>query len=105
MRENDYQAQLIQRLRVMFPGCFIMKNDTAYMQGLPDLTIFYGPRWAWLEVKTSRDAPEQPNQAYYVELAQELSFGAFIFPENEEDVLYALQQAFKPRRATRLPKS
>ncbi len=93
MLERDYQARLIRKLRRLFPGCIILKNDTDYLQGIPDLLILYGRNWAALEVKASEDAPEQPNQEYYVELMGEMSFAAFIYPEVEEEVLYALQRS------------
>lgn len=94
MRESQYQAYLIKELRNLFPDCIILKNDTDYLQGIPDLLILYGDRWAALEVKSSRNADEQPNQAYYIAEMNVMSFAAFICPENEEEVLYALQQAF-----------
>lgn len=94
MLESKYQAGLIIRIRKRFPGCVILKLDTSYMQGVPDLLVLYGKAWAVLEVKTSVDSPEQPNQRYYVQQMDEMSFGAFIYPENEEEVLDALQQAF-----------
>lgn len=102
MLESKYQSQLIERLEELFPGCVILKNDTDYLQGVPDLLVLYNDRWAMLEVKRSADAPQQPNQAYYVDLFDSMSFGAFIFPENEEDVLRDLQQAFGSRRRSRI---
>lgn len=93
MTENEYQAQLIKRLRKLFPGSIVVKNDTGYMQGIPDLTIVFRDRWAMLEVKAYEGAPEQPNQPYYVEKANNMSYGAFIYPENEEEVLREVQQA------------
>jgi len=93
MRESNYQAQLIKKLRRMFPGCFILKNDATHIQGIPDLTIIFGDRWAMLEVKSSADADEQPNQRYHVQTLSDMSFAAFIFPENEGEVLYELQLA------------
>ncbi len=96
--ENQYQAKLIRRLKRMFPGCEILKNDSRYLQGILDLTIFWKDRWAMLEVKASEDAREQPNQGYYVEKMNRMSFAAFIFPENEEEVLSALQEAFASGR-------
>lgn len=98
MAENKYQAGLIKRLNRRFPGCEILKNDPNYRQGILDLTIFYGPFWAMLEVKASAAASERPNQAYYVRHLNEMSFAAFIFPENEEEVLTALSEAFASRR-------
>lgn len=95
MLESVYQAQLIKKLRLLFPGCIILKNDSSYMQGVPDLTILWGKKWAMLEVKPYEDAPIQPNQDYYVEKLNEASFAAFIYPENEADTLHALQRAFQ----------
>lgn len=96
MREGAYQAKLIKKLRVLFPGCMILKNDSGYLQGVPDLIILYGDRWAMLEVKAYEDAPLQPNQDIYVEMLNEMSFAAFIYPSNEREILRALQQALKP---------
>jgi hypothetical protein len=100
--EREYQRALIKTLNEMFPGCLVLKNDSAYLQGIPDLSIFYRDKWAMLEVKASWDSPEQPNQAYYIEKLDEMSFAAFIYPENEREVLDALQHAFKSRRSARV---
>jgi hypothetical protein len=105
MRENTYQAGLIKRLHRMLPDCVIIKNDPQYQQGILDITILLRDRWAMLEVKASRSARQRPNQDYFVELLNGMSFAAFIFPENEEEVLDALQQALAPRRRTRVSKS
>lgn len=105
MTENQYQSQLIKKLNSMFPGCVILKNDAAYQQGILDLTILYGEFWASLEVKVSAGASIQPNQEYFVQRFDEMSFAAFIYPENEEEVLNALQQAFNPPGRTRVFKS
>ena len=91
--ERDFQAKLIKELKVMFKGCIIIKNDPNYIQGIPDLLILYNDRWAALEVKKSEHAHHQPNQEYYVDLMDQMSFAAFIYPENKEEILYELQQA------------
>lgn len=87
MTENEYQQKLIKKLRRMFPGCVILKNDSEYLQGIPDLVIFYGNKWAMLEVKASERARHQPNQDYYVDLLNRMSFAAFIDPSNETEIL------------------
>jgi hypothetical protein len=92
--ENAYQARLIRKLKRLFPGCEILKNDAGYRQGILDLTILFGPFWAMLEVKASEDAPLRPNQGYYVRKLNDMSFAAIIYPENEKEVLAALQEAF-----------
>lgn len=95
MLERDYQSKLIKKLEAMFPGCLILKNDSSYLQGIPDLTIFYRDRWAMLEVKVEETSPTQPNQPFYVKLLNSMSFAAFIYPSNEEDVLDALRRVFQ----------
>jgi hypothetical protein len=95
MLERDYQPKLIKKLERMFPGCVILKNDARYLQGIPDLVIFHGARYAFLEVKAKADYVPEPNQPYYVELLDSMSFAAFIYPENEREVLGALRAAFQ----------
>ncbi|ATN93702.1 VRR-Nuc domain protein [Streptomyces phage Scap1] len=102
MRESQYQARLIDELERRFPGCVVLKNDPEYHQGIPDLVIFYGDRWAMLEVKVSETARVQVNQPYWVETLNSMSFAAFIYPSNEEEVLRGLEQALTARGHTRL---
>ena len=94
MLERDFQRDLIKEIKEIFPGSIVLKNDANYIQGFPDLTIFYKDKWATLECKKSRNAEQQPNQEYYVDKTNEMSFSAFIFPENKEEVLNELQQTF-----------
>lgn len=96
MRESNFQARLIKDLKKLFPGCIITKNDPNYIQGIPDLTIFYKDKWATLECKQKENAKQQPNQEHYVEKMNKMSFSRFIFPENKEEVLHDLQRSFEP---------
>jgi hypothetical protein len=102
MSEGKYQAKIIRKLEGMFPGCVVLKNDSQYRQGMLDLTLLWELHWAALEVKISKDASTQPNQDYYIERLGAMSFAAYIYPENEKEVLNALQQAFKPPRRARV---
>lgn len=96
MLESRYQTLLIKRLRALFPGIVILKNDTDYLQGFPDLTLLWRRHWAVLEVKPRLGAPFEPNQEWYLEALDGMSFACAICPENEEEVLHALEQAFQP---------
>ena len=96
--ERNFQSHLIKRLKLMLEGCIVMKTDPDYIQGIPDLLILFNDKWAALEVKRSNTAHKQPNQEYYVRLMDDMSFSRFICPENEEEVLYELQQTFFSRR-------
>ena len=93
--EREFQAKLIKDLKNIFPGCIVMKNDSSYIQGIPDLLVLHKDKWASLEVKKSANASKRPNQEYYVGLMNEMSFSRFISPENEEEVLRDLQTTFK----------
>lgn len=99
--ETRFQRELIRDLEVIFPGCIILKNDPTQIQGIPDLVILWGPYWAALEVKADAISAIRPNQEYYIDLMGEMSFAAFIYPENKEDILNALQSAFGAFRAPR----
>jgi len=103
-RESNFQSKLIAKIEVLFPGCVVLKNDPNYLQGIPDLIILFGNMWASLEVKREKDSDRQPNQEYYVALFNEMSYSSFVYPENEERVLYELQQTFRPKRSTRISK-
>ena len=102
MRENTFQANLKDELEELFPGCIILKNDANYIQGFPDLTILYKNQWAVLECKKSLKESYQPNQEYYLDVCDDMSFASMICPENKEAVLYELQRSFASIRATRI---
>lgn len=97
MLESKFQKEVIDEVKKRFPGSIVMKNDSSYIQGIPDLTILYGNRWASLEVKRSANAAHRPNQDYYVGKMNDMSYSAFIFPENKEEVLNDLEHALKGR--------
>ena len=76
----------------MFPGCIVTKLDSGDIQGIPDLLILYKNKWATLENKRSENANHQPNQDYYVDKMNEMSFSRFIYPENKDEVLNELKK-------------
>lgn len=97
-KENAFQASLIKELHSEFPGCLVLKNDPNYIQGIPDLTVLYNDKWALLEAKKDGKARHQPNQDYYVDEANKMSFASFIFPENKEEVMHELRKVFGRER-------
>lgn len=96
--ENKFQGDLIREIKERFNGCKVLKNDANYIQGIPDLTVFHGNKWAMLECKKSEFEHHQPNQDYYVEHFDNMSFARFIFPENKEEVLNDLEKFFQTER-------
>lgn len=100
MTEAEYQASFLDKVRFILPSingkkCVIIKNDPGYLQGVPDWTVFYGRLYVTLEVKRTRDAHRQPNQKYYVDLFRYMAYSAFVYPENEQQILSELIEYFK----------
>ena len=95
MKESKFQADLKKELKQMFPGCIVTKLDSSDIQGIPDLLILYKNKWATLENKRSKNATKRPNQEYYVEKMNDMSFSRFIYPENKEVVLDELRKTIE----------
>lgn len=105
MLEREFQSKLIKELKEIFPGCIVLKNDTSYIQGIPDLLILFEDKWAALEVKKSAREIFRPNQEYYISKMDDMSFAECIYPSNKEEVLSELQSAFGVKRTPRLSRS
>ena len=90
MLESAFQSKLKSELQELFPGALIFKNDAK--QGLPDLLILYGNRWAALECKRSLTAKYRPNQDYYVKKLGSMGFASFVCPENKDEVIRVLKE-------------
>jgi hypothetical protein len=103
--ERKFQARLIRRIHDEMPDAVVLKTDPNYIQGFPDLLILRGKRWASLEVKREEHAPHRPNQDYWIQKLNRMSFARFIYPENEEEILHDIRHALRPGRAARLPES
>jgi len=95
MREAEYQSKLKKTIEKRLPGCVVLKTDPSQRQGMPDLLILHNNRWAALEVKRSEKATKRPNQEYYVDKLNNMSYSSFIFPENESEVLNAMERSFE----------
>ena len=95
MKESKFQAELKKELKKMFPGCIVTKLDSGDIQGIPDLLILWKNKWATLENKRSASASKRPNQEYYVNKMNEMSFSRFIYPENKKEVLDELRRTFE----------
>lgn len=95
MLENRFKTKLVNELEDLFPGCIVLHMDPNEIQGIPDLLILYGNKWAALEGKKSANAKVRPNQPYYVDLMNRMSFASFIYPENKDEVLDELYLYFR----------
>jgi len=102
--ESKFQGELIKKIEARFPGAVILKNDSGYRQGIPDLSIFHGSRWSILEVKPEYPRPGtddfEPNQEWYLEYFNKMWFATAVYPGNEEEVLHALDTALSPGKSS-----
>lgn len=97
MIENKWVTQVLKpRLKHMFPGCIIMKNDPNDNQGIPDITVIWGGTVAMLEAKKKATAKRQPNQEWYIDHCKvDLSiFAEVVYPENLDEVMDDLYDYF-----------
>lgn len=95
MLESEFQAKLIKDIKKRFDGAIVLKNDPDYIQGMPDLLVLYQDKWAALECKKSVKATHRPNQDWYVQHMNEMSYASFVYPENKEEVLNEMERSFK----------
>lgn len=94
MLENRFKTKLVREIKDMLPGSMVLHLDPNEIQGIPDLLVLYRDKWAVLEGKKSARASHRPNQDYYVGLMNDMSFAAFIYPENKDEVLEELYLYF-----------
>ena len=96
MLENEFKTKLAKEIKELFPGAIVTHLDPNEIQGIPDLLVLYKDKWATLEGKKSEKelGNPRPNQPYYVNKMNEMSFSRFVYPENKEEVLNDLQRAF-----------
>ena len=93
--ERKFQGALIKEIKERFPGSIVLKTDPNYIQGLPDLLILYKTHWAALECKRADHAHVQPNQEFYIDVMDRMSFASFITPEMKDEVLHAMERSFE----------
>lgn len=99
-KETDFAHDVLKpRLEFEFPGCVIIKQDpNTSFQGMTDHIVLYEDKWAALETKRAEKSKRQPNQEYYVGKFGEMSYAAFVYPGNIEEVIDDLHAAFRSDR-------
>ena len=103
--EGKFKTKLKQEIMERLPGSMVFYLNPNDIPGIPDLEVLYQDRWAVLEAKNSeaeyyRDLKrdEKLAQQYYVDKMNKMSFAAFIFPENKEELLNAMETALRSSR-------
>lgn len=102
IRESEFENYLIAKLLKLYPGAVILKNDPSFLQGIPDRLMLFEDRWIMFEVKNSDKAKIQPNQEYYIDLFNKMSFASIVYPENERRFLDGIQRSLQSKRFTRI---
>lgn len=97
MLENKFKQKLVGEIKKLLPGSIVVHLDPNEIQGIPDLLVLYGFKWAALEGKKSAKESHRPNQDYYVEKMNENGFARFIFPENKDAVLEEMKDYFSSK--------
>lgn len=100
--ERDFQRRFLDDVQRAIPGCVLIKNDSSYIQGIPDWIILWSGKWAMFEIKASARASRQPNQDYYIDLFNRMGFARFVYPENADEVINEVQSAFGIRGSSRV---
>lgn len=93
MLESKFKTKLIKEIRTRLPEAIVLHTNPP-PQGIPDLLVLYRGHWAALEGKKENNSSHRPNQDYWIEKMNRMSFAAFISPENKEDVLNAMERSF-----------
>lgn len=89
--ESKFQARLIRRLEAEFPGAVVIKTDPNFIQGFPDLLFLQDSFWGALELKRAQNSARQPNQEYWVQRLNLMSYGRFVYPGNLQFTLKELE--------------
>lgn len=103
MLESVFKKKLITKIeQTLFPGSLVLRLDTNFIQGIPDHIILYEDMWAAFDAKRNQFAPVRPNQPYYIDLLNKMSYASFVYPENEEKFIHEIQRSFRSNRSTRI---
>ena len=97
-QERNFEKNFMEKIQKLFPDAIITKLSRK--QGIPDRLILCGSKWAALELKRECGAAHQPNQDWYVEKMNQMSFSCFVYPENKDQVLQALIHFFSGQERT-----
>lgn len=95
--ERKFKKKVIEELHDIYPGAVLIGLDPEEIQGIPDLLFLYGPFWGTFETKRNLFSPVRPNQAFWVDKMNRMSYSSFLFPENKNDVFQDLDKTLLGR--------
>lgn len=96
MLENKFKKIIRKEIENRLLNSIIIFNDPQMsFQGIPDILVLWKNKWAMLEVKKSKSEPFRPNQEYYLEMFNDMSYASMICPENMEEIIDELESTFR----------
>ena len=95
VKETDFKRKLYKEIRERFPGTEVIINDANYIQGFPDATVYFpNGKYILLEGKRESNSSRRPNQDYYVNESPLKNNAMFVYPENKNEVMAALEKRY-----------
>lgn len=98
---NGFKTRFIKRIKRECPFAVVLLTDPGYLQGVPDILVLVEDYWFCFEVKAAKGSRRQPNQTWWVDKLDDMSFARFVYPENEEEVILGFQRALESRGIAR----
>lgn len=84
--ERDFQKNFISWARKHGFKCFKQQMNATTRIGTPDLFLFLEGWWGWIEFKKTKNSKKRPGQQQNIDWANQNSWGAFVYPENEKEI-------------------
>lgn len=93
--EKDFQATVIRWLKKQ--GCVVLKYEAnaTTRAGVADVFFCKEGFYGFLECKKSKNAKKRPGQQAFIDKMAEWSYGAFVYPENWDEIKKTLGEMLK----------
>lgn len=88
MKEIAFERDFCKELRQLALGyVIVLKNSSAFVQGIPDRQVIYRDKFVMLEFKRAKGSTQQANQARYIDLFNTHGLAMFVEPGNAVDAM------------------
>lgn len=98
MLESEFKRKFKNMLEQSYPGCVLVDINPEQFRSFPDLLFLYDKFWATFEMKRTVGSAVRPNQPYWVEKLDNMSFSRFVEPGTAKEVLDDLARAIQSGR-------
>ena len=88
VKETVFERDFCKELRQLALGeVIVLKNASAFVQGIPDRQVIYRDKFVMLEFKRAKDAKQQANQSWYINHFNKHGLAMFVEPGNAVEVM------------------